>query len=730
MKRTAITLVAAAAAFLLFLFAAGIAIGTAAFASPADSTEGSEAESSKLKISDAALTWGINAESGSGAYLPGSCNFLSAGVAGDNGGSSLWPNDAEKRGLFKAKDGNVEILRPTEDGKAQPITWDNKCQTPEGKRVNTSGVNSGNYVQFSGGKGEVDTAANTGTIQWEGSFTVVYYSGYTYWSVSDPKLEVKNGKGKLTGTFSGYGTDMEDLEKWEKLNPVEGTIADFENNTVELDKNGFTVTPDYEGIDSGQPDQNKEKDGWGSFPKSWVDFNVLTGQTQYWYTSGGAADVRKKPSPLSVSFTGTPIVPEQPPTDSQQPKPKPDTGGDSKEKPGGTSSEEKKPSKTPKGSDATLFWAINKESSAGGFAPGTCNFLSAGVSPDSGGAVVWDAPGKLYKPTDGNVKIEKPDASGKFHTATWQNKCDDRYGGRVVAADKNSHHESRLNMSAGSIDFEDGGITASWDGGFTIVFYSGMTYWSVSDPKLTVTQDGKGKLTGTASGYGADMDDLSKWEKLKSETITLATFSGLDVGKAVKDGGFTVTPDYLGVEYNAGDGITPQDRTGSEWGSFPKSFVDFNVKTGQSSYWYSSGGIADARKPALPLTVAFDNSFEPPAPEPAKPGQSAAGAGATGSTVPGSSTVGGSGVGGPGAAGSGGGPGALPQSPDAQPADVEDKTAFAATAAEARRSEGMGSISAKSWGLGGATAAAGIAATVGIGWLLRRTIGLDPSTWT
>ncbi|OFS27562.1 cell surface protein, partial [Brevibacterium sp. HMSC07C04] len=137
----------------------------------------------------------------------------------------------------------------------------------------------------------------------EGSFTLVYYSGYTYWSVSDPKLEVKNGKGKLTGTFSGYGTDMEDLSKWEKLNPVEGTIADFENNTVELDENGFTVTPDYEGIDSGQPDQNKEKDGWGSFPRSWVDYNVQTGQTQYWYTSGGAADPRKKPTALTVKYT-------------------------------------------------------------------------------------------------------------------------------------------------------------------------------------------------------------------------------------------------------------------------------------------------------------------------------------------------------------------------------------------------------------------------------------------
>ena len=262
------------------------------------------AQAAELNVSDAVFSWGINAESGAGAYAPGTCNFLSAGVSGDAGKSSPWSKeDAEAKKLFSPEEGNVKILRPTADGGTQPITWDNKCQTPEGKRVNTSGVNSGNYVQFSGGKGEVDTAANTGTIQWEGSFTLVYYSGYTYWSVSDPKLEVKNGKGKLTGTFSGYGTDMEDLSKWEKLNPVEGTIADFENNTVELDENGFTVTPDYEGIDSGQPDQNKEKDGWGSFPRSWVDYNVQTGQTQYWYTSGGAADPRKKPTALTVKYT-------------------------------------------------------------------------------------------------------------------------------------------------------------------------------------------------------------------------------------------------------------------------------------------------------------------------------------------------------------------------------------------------------------------------------------------
>ena len=266
------------------------------------------AQAAEVNVSDAVFSWGINAESGAGAFAPGTCNFLSAGVSGNAGQSSPWSKeDAEAKKLFSPEEGKVKILRPTADGGTQPITWDNKCQTPEGERVNTwNGENakrSGNFVEISGGKGTIDPETNSGTIQWEGSFTVVYYSGYTYWSVSNPKLEVNNGKGKITGTFSGYGTDMADLSKWEKLKPVEGTIADFKNNKVELDENGFTVTPDYEGVDSGQPDQNKEKDGWGSFPKSWVDFNVQTGQTQYWYTSGGAADPRKKPTEITVEYT-------------------------------------------------------------------------------------------------------------------------------------------------------------------------------------------------------------------------------------------------------------------------------------------------------------------------------------------------------------------------------------------------------------------------------------------
>ena len=290
-----------------FSWRAGVA-GSVAFAlGGAGLLSAHPAQAAEVNVSDAVFSWGINAESGAGAYYPGSCNFLSAGVSGDAGKADVWSKeDAEAKKLFSPEEGNVKILRPTADGGTLPITWDNKCQTPEGERVNTyngeTAKRSGNFVEISGGKGTIDAETKSGTIEWEGSFTVVYYSGFTYWSVSNPKLEVKNGKGKITGTFSGYGADMADLSKWEKLKPAEGTIADFGNNKVELDENGFTVTPDYEGVDSGQPDQNKEKDGWGSFPKSWVDYNVQTGQAQYWYSSGGAADPRKKPTALTVKY--------------------------------------------------------------------------------------------------------------------------------------------------------------------------------------------------------------------------------------------------------------------------------------------------------------------------------------------------------------------------------------------------------------------------------------------
>jgi len=74
-------------------------------------------------------------------------------------------------------------------------------------------------------------------------------------------------------------------------------------------------------------------------------------------------------------------------------------------------------------------------------------------------------------------------------------------------------------------------------------------------------------------------------------------------GAEVTDEGLSVTPDYRGVEVTTES--TPQNRTAATWGSFPQSFIDFQQLTGQSSYWYSSGGSRDAAKPTTPLNVSY-----------------------------------------------------------------------------------------------------------------------------
>ncbi|WGT47802.1 hypothetical protein [Tessaracoccus lacteus] len=137
-----------------------------------------------------------------------------------------------------------------------------------------------------------------------------------------------------------------------------------------------------------------------------------------------------------------------------------------------------------------------------------------------------------------------------------------------------------------------------------------MTYWSATDPVLTIDSDGTGTLTATLSGYGTSMDDMSEWDAISGRTVTMATLTDVEL----TEDGLTVTPDYLGVTVT---GVS-QTTTGTSWGAFPQEFVDFQQLTGQTSYWYSSGGGADAKKPATALTVGWDVEEEttPPTTEP------------------------------------------------------------------------------------------------------------------
>jgi hypothetical protein len=276
--------------------------------------------------------------------------------------------------------------------------------------------------------------------------------------------------------------------------------------------------------------------------------------------------------------------------------------------------------------DAALRWSVNTEMGSGAYFGG-CNFLMAGIpgaDGDAGSARVWSAADGLYRAVAGDVRVEKPGPDGAFAPATWANRCQDR-DGRTVTTGNGLSTETQVVLEGGRgrVDPGTGTATIRWTGSFSVVMYGGMTYWWASDPVLTVGADGSARLTATAGGFGTDMADQSKWERLDPTTIVLADLRGVDVG--ADDRGVSALPAYLGVPVRAPAGSVEQDRRSAGWGAFPQSFVDFQGKTGQAAYWYSSGGAADARKPTTPLYVSYDAAV-PLAQDDERPAAPAAGA--------------------------------------------------------------------------------------------------------
>ncbi|WP_291042877.1 fibronectin type III domain-containing protein, partial [Herbiconiux sp.] len=260
--------------------------------------------------------------------------------------------------------------------------------------------------------------------------------------------------------------------------------------------------------------------------------------------------------------------------------------------------------------NAVLRWGLNDEANNGAYFGG-CNYLSAGRTPDPGGSVIFTE--AQYSSKAGNVTIEKPDASGRFVEASFATRCLDRNGETLTSGTSSPYGGNQFVMSGGTgeVDRATGSATLRWQGDVTVAYYGGMTFWYLSNPVLTV-ENGVGTLTATTGGFGTDMDDLTKWQPLPERSVTLATFSGVQVGAD----GFTVSPDYRGVRAALPAGQTPQTTSGPDWGSFPQSFVEFQMETGQAAYWYSSGGIADGAKPATPVVVGYDAStFVPPTSE-------------------------------------------------------------------------------------------------------------------
>lgn len=281
---------------------AGLALAFSAFAV-------APAQAADKTVSGVELSWGLNAETGAGAYN-GSCNFLSAGTAGNTGSSRAW---TEADGFYKSTEGNVSVVKNGPDATTIATTWANKCQTGAGTPVSPSGTAalSGNKVVFANGTGTVDPVTGTATISWTGSFTSVFYGGLTYWSASNPVLVVKADKtATLKATASGYGADQSDSTVWKSIPATEITLANLTGVTV--DDDGFTITPNYLGVSAPASVTNQAITGanWGAFPADFLTFQAATGTQPYWYSSGGGADPRKIASPISVAWTVAAPEPE------------------------------------------------------------------------------------------------------------------------------------------------------------------------------------------------------------------------------------------------------------------------------------------------------------------------------------------------------------------------------------------------------------------------------------
>jgi hypothetical protein len=265
------------------------------------------ADDASVQIDSAVLRWGMSNEANNAAHAPGTSNFFAAGrIPNPGAGNVKLP-----QGSWKQKSGNVAIEKW--DGAAyRPATWAGLTSDKDGVAITspTSGRYSDHQFVFSGGSGTVDATAGTAHIAWDGDVSVLFYSGFTFFYLSDPVLDVAGGSGTLTATLSGYGSSQANPDLWVEIPPETVTLADLPD--VDLtDAAGFNALPAYDGVHvtvAGAPYT-------GSFPQSFVSFMDDAGTAPFWLNSGSSTDVAKKALALTVSYDAAdPVEPAEPGT--------------------------------------------------------------------------------------------------------------------------------------------------------------------------------------------------------------------------------------------------------------------------------------------------------------------------------------------------------------------------------------------------------------------------------
>ncbi len=237
-----------------------------------------------------------------------------------------------------------------------------------------------------------------------------------------------------------------------------------------------------------------------------------------------------------------------------------------------------------------LEWSGSEELQAQPPSGGAANYFSAGVS---------DGTQATYKASEGDVEIVQVAPDGTEVAAS--------YATRGRQTDGSVTQEVRLNAGDAHVE-QDGSATVKWYGDWSINFYDGLVPFTLSDPVLSVDADGEAELVADLAGYASSMANPSERSPLPPEQdVTIATFSEVEIDLAGK---VSVDPDYEGVTIQVPSGQTPQVTTGAGWGSWPQEFVDFHFASGLSSYWYSSGFAADAKKAPASVTVDFAGTVE------------------------------------------------------------------------------------------------------------------------
>lgn len=581
-------------------------------------------------VDDAVFTWGINNESNNSAFQPGAINLLSAGEL-----AKLDAGDTVVESEWQQASGNVSIEKKQADGSWAPATWAGLRTTATGGPITppTSANYSDNRVAISNGTGTVDVEAGTAEIQWTGSFTAAYYQGLTQFSAIDPKLTVDaDGTGVVTATLTGYGTSMEDPTLFVTLEPqADVVIATLSG--VEVTDAGFTVTPDYLGTvvsvpETGTP-QSTAGANSGSFPQSFVDFQQLTGMAAYWYSTGGSADNAKPTTPLGVSYTVAPVVPEVVPASiTTQPVATKVTDGDEVSLSVTAAGDGPLSYRWQRSADGGSTWTDTPYTSA------TATFVAtladngasyrvvvdnAAAAPVTSTAVVLTVLAAIGETTEiTNASLEwsysRYAQYGVFgawsQTVTGDNiELVTRNGQAVSGLEADAAKTFTLaNFSGGvgEVDLATGAGQISWDtGDWVLNAYRGQfgaPDETFRDPILTTATDGTGTLSFEVFIPAAKDMSGNDVAAVGPTRMDIATFSSV----SLVDGVLVAVPDYAGRDYLV-DGVAKNVtcETPGISGSWPSEYIDFVPASVRAHYYTTSCSGLNLMKPPAAFTAEF-----------------------------------------------------------------------------------------------------------------------------